>query len=249
MKRVMCIYLPRWPLQRRRAASCLVDPEPPVSPSRKRQPERPLVIAQPHFLERAKVLLCCDRALQLGIRPGMPVAEAKAIEPALWVQDDDPPADCRALEQLAVWAERFSPIVGLEEGPAPECLLADVTGCASCFHGEDRLIQRALGELHEQHWQARAALADTIGAAWALAHHVRSWVVTPPGEAAQALLPLPVTALRLPDEVLETLAELGIERIGQLQTLPRSGLPGRLGPLVLARLDQALGRQPKLIVP
>jgi len=37
--------------------------------------------------------------------------------------------------------QRYSPIVGVEEGPCPESLLVDITGCAACFHGEDRLRQ------------------------------------------------------------------------------------------------------------
>ncbi len=191
----------------------------------------------------------------------MPVAEARAIAPSLEVHDENPPRDRRALERLAIWAERFSPIVSLEEGPAPECLLLDVTGCASCFHGEDRLIQRAVGELHEQGWRVRAAIADTVGAAWALAHHVRSWYVAPAGETDKTLLALPVALLRLPEEALATLADLGIERIGQLLALPRNELPplSLLSPgekvkkgdtgLVLERLDQALGVQPEPITP
>jgi protein ImuB len=63
------------------------------------------------------------------------------------------------------------------------------------------------------------------------------------------LSPLPVAALRLPANILDTLQELGIHQIGQLQQLPRSGLPARFGPCVLERLDQALGRIEELIVP
>jgi protein ImuB len=179
----------------------------------------------------------------------MLVAEARAIEPALVVQSENPNGDRRALERLAVWMERFSPIVGLEENAQPECLLLDITGCADCFHGEDRLIQRALHELNEEGWDARAAIADTVGAAWGLARYVRSWYVAPAGEIDQTFLSLPLDALRLPAEAVATLTELGIESIRQLQALPRTGVPGRFGPLVLQRLDQALGMAPELIVP
>jgi protein ImuB len=61
--------------------------------------------------------------------------------------------------------------------------------------------------------------------------------------------PLPVAALRLPDETLATLARLGIATVGDLLRLPRAELPARFGPGVLRRLDQALGRLPEPIVP
>ena len=100
MKRVMCVYLPRWPLQRRRHA----DPA---------CRDKRVVIAQSHLTGGPKVLLCCDRAAQAGIRAGMPLAEARAIAPDLTVYDDDPDRDLRALE----------PVVGTSVSPAsPRCL-------------------------------------------------------------------------------------------------------------------------------
>jgi protein ImuB len=208
------------------------------------------------------VSLCCDRATRSSIRPGMPLAEARALNRHLSIHEADPRKDMRALEKLAAWAERYSPIVGLEEGPAPECLLLDITGCAACFHGEDKLIQRAVRELSEQGWIVRAAVADTIGAAWGLAHHVRSFYVVPPDETEKMVLPLPVAALRLPAETVQLLAQLGIQYIHQLMDLPRDSLPTLAAyglarharpqaaeGLLLQRLDQALGRLPELIVP
>jgi protein ImuB len=61
--------------------------------------------------------------------------------------------------------------------------------------------------------------------------------------------PLPVEALRLPDDILRTLHELDLRTIGALRRLPRDTLPSRFGPILLQRLDQALGDAPELIVP
>jgi protein ImuB len=201
----------------------------------------------------------------------MPVAEARAIVPHLAICAEDPPSDRRALQKLAAWAECYSPIVGLEEGPAPECLLLDITGCAACFHGEDRLAQRALDEFRHQGWLVQVARADTVGAAWALSRQsevrgqksevrgqkseVRGQKSEVRGQKSEVsrqgseLLSAACCLLRLPAEALQTLAELGIERIEQLIEMPRNSVPGRFGPLVLRRLDQLLGRVPELIVP
>src|SRR5262249_6284152 len=155
--------------------------------------------------------------------------------------------------QLAEWAGRYSPIVGLEEGPAPQNLLLDVTGCASCFCGEDRLANLATHEPSKcaplalrrgegKVWFARVAIAGSVGAAWALAHYGNTPCVIGAEDAERALFPLPVAALRLPALEIEALAVLGIEQIGSLAALPRAGIAARFSPIVLQKLDQAMGR-------
>jgi protein ImuB len=187
----------------------------------------------------------------------MPLAEALAIQPNLIVEEENPQRDREALQQLAHWAERFSPIVGLEESATPESLLLDITGCEAYFRGEDRLLERVSKELKERGWHARPAIADTVGAAWALAHCAKTpcRATSPPspdrrgGLGGEVLRPLPLAALRLPAEAIDQLAELGIKRVGELLALPRAGIPARLGPLVLERLDQAVGRAPEVVMP
>jgi protein ImuB len=208
--------------------------------------------------KKPQIVLCSEQAARLGIRLGFTVAEAVAIEPQIVIQKQDPKGDRRALEALAEWMCRYSPCVGLEEGPSPQSLLADITGCANVFRGEDRLLERAVRELRAEGWNVRIAIADTVGAAWGLAHYapqLASGGSNAPGLACApgALLPplagLPVAALRLEGETLQLLCELGIDHIHQLLALPRAEIPARLGAGVLHRLDQALGRASEVITP
>jgi protein ImuB len=173
----------------------------------------------------------------------------------------DPLADLRALESLAEWSARFSPIVGLENSTTPESLLLDVTGLAHLFGGEASLAERIVHDFARRGLTVRLSVADTIGAAWAMAHSAFSiqhsafsiqhsafstqhsaFVLVPPGEVLPALRPLPVAALRLPAETVGLLRQLGIDRIGQLEALPREELSSRFGPELLRRWDQAIGR-------
>jgi protein ImuB len=179
----------------------------------------------------------------------MPVAEALAVEPRLHRIEDAPAEDLRVLENLAEWATRFSPFVGLEDGPRPQSLLLDVTGCGAYFGGEDKLLERASHDWKAEGWVARIAIADTVGAAWALAHYGRTPRLAGPGGTERVLKPLSIAALRLPLDALHLLERLGVERVAQLIALPRESLPTRFGPLVILRLDQALGRLPEVIVP
>ena len=202
---------------------------------------------------------------------GDPPAFAPSIRPAnaegLDVLPHDPAADRAALTVLAEWCGQFSPIVGLEEADEPECLLLDVTGLARLFGGERRLAEHLLRDLVRRGWSARLALADTAAAAWALAKYGRgtegrgmrdegrgeegrggsALCLVAPGRSLAALARLPIAALRLADDVLALLRELGIERVEQLLPLPRSGLAARFGPDVLRRLDEATGARAEVI--
>lgn len=92
-------------------------------------------------------------------------------------------------------------------------------------------------------FSARIAVAGTPGAAHALARHGHDPItLCPAGGEAEALARLPLSALRIEEEVLNAARRLGMETIGELRAMPRAPLTRRFGDNLLARLDQALGR-------
>jgi protein ImuB len=97
---------------------------------------------------------------------------------------------------------------------------------------------------------ARAAIADSWGAAHALARtSARPTLVVPAGDSTKTLLDLPIAALRLPNTMVEDLSVLGFARIGELAAKPRAPLTLRFGPELCRRLDQAMGRLSEPIDP
>jgi protein ImuB len=109
-----------------------------------------------------------DAAARLGLRPGMALADARAMYPALPVADAEPDADRRLLEAIADWCDRYTPLVGLDP---PDGLALDITGCAHLFGGEAALARDLVTRLAHQGFAARAAVADTVGCAWAVARY------------------------------------------------------------------------------
>ena len=89
----------------------------------------------------------------------------------------------------------FQPECGTVE---PDTLLVDVTGCERLFGGEKRITRQAAEGLARQGFRARAAIADTVGAAYALAvAGNESVVVVPIGQTSAYITPLPPSALRI----------------------------------------------------
>jgi protein ImuB len=130
-----------------------------------------------------------------------------------------------------------------ERGPDQDALFLDVTGSEKVFHGFQNLIVQISSALTRFRITAAIAIAPTPGAAWAMtfsAGHVGR-VVTQK-ELPAALNALPPFVLRLDPQIVESLHHLGLERIEQIEKLPREQLPARFGEELLRRLDQAFGR-------
>ncbi|MFG1428776.1 Y-family DNA polymerase [Roseixanthobacter glucoisosaccharinicivorans] len=176
----------------------------------------------------------------LGLVPGLSLADARARHPELQVADHAAEADARLLGHVADACERYTPLLALD---APDTLILDISGCAHLFGGERALVGDLRARVMARGYSNRAAIAATIGAAWALAHFgARPALVAEEGADLAALLaPLPLAALRLDAGGLAALSRLGFTRIGDLAGKPRAPLTARFGADLLRRLDQATG--------
>ncbi|MGP3696819.1 Y-family DNA polymerase [Rhodobacter sp. NSM] len=267
-RRILCLWFPRL------AAERLL---------RRRNEALPPPLAVVGERRGAQVLTAVSaEAEALGLGPGQGLRDATAICPQLVTATEDQPAEAAFLTVLRRWSGKFSPWVA-EEPPAG--LTVDLTGCAHLFGGEEALLGVVEADCAALGLTVRAAIADTPGAAWALARHAgrraaasRSGdaieqeahatraramrrralappsggtlgVIAAPGQMRQALAPLPVAALRLPEGSAEALARLGLRRVGDLLDLPRASLARRFGTEVLRRIDQALGLEPEPVSP
>ncbi|GGA51819.1 nucleotidyltransferase [Nitratireductor aestuarii] len=186
-------------------------------------------------------MVAADAAAQAaGIFVGMPAAKAQVLVPGLIIKDAEPAEDEAALERLALWVlQRFAPIVAPD---SPDGIVLDTTGADHLHGGEQAMLDALIGRLIMSGVTARAAIADSWGAAHALARFAgAATYVAPPGHGASVLEVLPLEALRLPRTMSADLRVLGFERIGDLLAQPRAPLTLRFGPQLGRHIDQALG--------
>ncbi len=188
----------------------------------------------------AAVNPCAARA---GLKNGMSLADGRAVAPAVSTRPADPVGDALALERLARWADRFAPRV-MADGL--DTIFLDIAGCAHLFSGEKGLAATARGALEGFGLTVKLGLADTLGAAWALARHGADNPASAshgagPCELRDILASLPVAALRLDPKVVAELTFFGLNRIGSLYDIDSSELVRRFGVQPAKRLRQALG--------
>lgn len=225
--------------------------------------------------ERQLVVRACPVARAAGVRPGLSLAQARALCPALVHTEHDPARDARGLEALARWMTRFTPAVQCGPGESPDggspavaeahALFLDLTGTRRLFGPPEDLLARIGLTLKAMGVRARLAAAPTPGAAWAMTYAPdpvgttqdarpeaasRDYpVVASVAELPAAIDALPPVALRLGDDALAKLHHLGLATVGQILKLPRALLPARFGPGLLLRIDQALGRAAEPLTP
>jgi protein ImuB len=236
MSRVVSLYLPTWPTDRLRRKMGAAAPDAAL----------PLVLVG-QTGRRREVVAANVAAMQAGLRVGMPATKAQALVRELVIHDADPAADAEALERLAVWALRYSPIVAAD---GSDGLVIDATGASHLHGGEDAILADMISRLEAVGITARAAIADTRGAAHALARFAaRPALVVPERESPDRIKPLPIAALRLAADTVDDLRKLGFERVADLLATPRAPLTLRFGPELGRRMDQATGRSGEPIEP
>lgn len=232
--RALSVWFPSWPITRLRISS------PRSVPS-----FDPFVIVD---CDRVSTISAVNNsARRAGIQIGMSLAIAEVAFPGLTTRPAEPKKDYCKLLRLARWARRY--------GPNSRCcgkdgLSIDITDRAHLFGGEPRLLDDIAEQFRTFDIPAHVAVADTPGAALALARHCwpenADWVMAPVGAARGVMEPLPVEGLCLDPRTTVLLKRLGIRRIGDLYEIPRNKLVRIFRSTLITRevlehLDSALG--------
>ncbi len=173
-----------------------------------------------------------------GLFSGMTLADARAICPELITRSSDLPSEALALVSIRRWASRYSPVIARD---GADGLIADITGVPHLFGGEAGLRTDLQERLSRFGISAYSAIAETRGAAFALARHGGGIIAE--GNLKPEIGKLPVATLRISTDTVRVLNRLGLAKIGDLLPLPRAPLVRRFGQGLMLRLDQVLGQQ------
>ncbi|WP_164660691.1 DUF6504 family protein [Tropicibacter sp. Alg240-R139] len=127
--------------------------------------EGPLAVVEEQ--SNMQVITALNLTAQMaGLRVGQPVRDAHAMCGGLITRARNVPAEAAFLTALRRWAGKFSPWVAEE---APDGLVVDLSGCAHLFGGEVALLDVIQADCADMGLSVQMGVADTLGAAWALA--------------------------------------------------------------------------------
>ena len=186
---MLCLRFPNWPIQRLRvlgsaeshlptALSCSPDDAARDTLAASKTDYQFLRQLFPSTRTEPAIVAVNKLAWAQGVRPGMPLAEARIIgdfhsAPTRSTVHFHPwtaAEDRLALIDLAEKIRSFAPIIGLDELPLPDCLLLDITGCAPLFGGEVVLAEQLNVRLRTLGFRPRTTISESVATAWAFAH-------------------------------------------------------------------------------
>ena len=173
------------------------------------------------------------RSVRSALHPAATTAELWA---GVHLSEFDP---AQGLERLATRAQRFTPRVSLAP---PDGLLLEVAGSLHLFAGVTGLRRELMEECLSLRVRPVLAFAPTPLAALTAARAGQTLVITDLAQLVGQLAPLPLDALRWPEETRARLARTGVRTIGAVLRLPRAGFARRFGMTQLAQLDALTGR-------
>ncbi|MHA6264807.1 Y-family DNA polymerase [Arenibacterium sp. CAU 1754] len=151
-RRILSLWFPRLGAERVMRAARMADPGPLA------------VVAEQSNMQ---VITSLNAAAEsAGVQVGQPLRDAHAICATLLTRARNAPAEAAFLTALRRWAGKFSPWVAEER---PDGLVVDLTGCAHLFGGEAGLLTVIESDCANMGLSVQAGIADTLGAAWALA--------------------------------------------------------------------------------
>jgi protein ImuB len=247
-RRILSLWLPRLPTDRIRRKLTKTLLREAVIGSREDGASNPvnepsIVVARQNNMLRISALN--DAAAHVGLAVDLPLANARAICPQVQVYDADEVADADALNAIAEWCDRFTPLVALD---LPCGLFLDISGCAHLFGGEAKMMSLVCGVLAVQGFTVSAAIAGSAVCARTLTRHAHGRIVRD-GEEADAVRSLPISALGADIAVVTGLRRAGLKTIGEVADRGRHEITARFGARFTALLEQALGQSDAPISP
>jgi protein ImuB len=187
-------------------------------------------------------------ALHRGAAIRMTRLDAEGV-PGLRILARSPQTEASARMVLLECAAKYSPrIEEVSDGTACAFVL-DMAGTERLFGPPAQLAERLRADLASAGFRASIAVSASFETARLKAACARGINVIPAGAEAVALAKLPITALALEQDHLETFATWGIRTLGELAALPEVELITRLGQQGRQLRQAALGELPHLFCP
>jgi len=190
---------------------------------------------------RRRILACNTCATAAGVRAGMALKNAYALQPDLVTSDYSEHEQLAHLEQLTLWALQYSSVVVPEP---PDTLLIEIQASLKLFGGLTKLLDGIGQQLREQHVTVQPSIAPTPSAARLFTRAGIRRKVHTPQALQETLAGVPVVHLSLDEFTLKGLRQSGIHTLGELLKIPPAALTRRFGSRCTDLLYKLDGRLP-----
>jgi protein ImuB len=199
-----------------------------------------------------KVFAANAAAKTLGVEIGMTKVQAEACSGIAWRWRSHP-QEATAHAALLDCAWTISPRVeenakGSEE-ELPDTVVLDIAGCEKLFGSPEKIAGDLKRVAAKVGFDANVAVAGNPEAAICAARGFPGITVIPAGSEGDRLGTLPLSSLKIPPELLDTLTRWGIHTCAEFAALPEVAIVERLGQEGRRLQLLARGCDPRPLIP
>ena len=187
-----------------------------------------------------RVLCCNDSAKKSGVEPLLSLSTALALCPDLLTLQQQPEREEITLQQLALIAYSFSPVVIIAE----QGLWLELSGCEKLFHSYRKLLQQLQKNLSHRCAHIDMGIAGSADAARLLCQTGFRCELPERAEVEQQLRLTPLSLLNIQRRQQQSFEQLGLTCLKDLLALPRAELASRFGTGIVDQLQLLLGEKP-----
>lgn len=187
-----------------------------------------------------RVLCCNDSATQSGVEPLLSLPTALALCPSLLTLQQQPEREKTTLQQLALIAYSFSPMVIIAE----QGLWLELSGCEKLFHSYRQLLQQLQKNLSFLCCKIDMGIAGSADAARLLCRPGFRCELPESSAVEQQLRLTPLSLLKVQRRQQQSFQQLGLTCLEDLLKFPRAELASRFGTGIVEQLQLLLGEKP-----
>lgn len=187
---------------------------------------------------RRDVVIACTRiAAELGVKPGLQLAEAHALSNQLVALPRNPGRETECLQHLANVLAVLTPNIHISDDFG---LLLEVGSSRALFDGYEKLLRNAIVLVDAQRLRANHVLAPTArGARWLAKAH-RELLIEE--QIDEWLDDLPVRCMDIKPDLIKALGELNLHFLSSIRRIETAELNQRFGTELTMALDHAYGK-------
>ncbi|MBU0984894.1 MAG: DNA polymerase Y family protein [candidate division Zixibacteria bacterium] len=213
--RVACVTIPNFAIE-----ACLREHPELVG--------QPLALADSD-LETAGIIALNREAAHAGVLIAMTVAQGHTVCSHLTVRTRDVEQEIAVSNGLYKKLQSLSPFV---EEAEPGLYYLDISGFGLLYKNDQHLAHKISETVTPLGYPIQMGIANNKFVARVAARESApgAYTIVPDGKEREYLRPLPVARLELPDDIADTLHDLGIKTIRQLAGFPGNELTRRFGP-------------------
>lgn len=179
-----------------------------------------------------KVFAVNPAARKLGMQAGMTKVQAEAFTGIVWrwrSLSQEATAHAALLDCAWTISPRVEDVARNSDEELPDTVVLDIAGCEKLFGSPEKIADDLARVAAEVGFEVHVAVAGNPSAAVSVAHGFRGVSVIPPGEEAIRIGMLPLAALCVPFELVETLKRWGIRNCAEFAALPEVSVVERMG--------------------